>query len=443
MADQIPGADRATDRSMTGWFPRSPRSMALARRMSRRSLLQNAALTAVATPSLAAFLASCSKAGGSLPGAAPTTLRIASPQTPVTWPLNADNPAIADGTAPEQNATLRLYNYADYIDPNAIKSFEKKYAQYKVKVTVSTFNDTDEALTKIRAGNVPYDIYFPSYDQISKMVTAKLIRPLTHSFIPNIVNVWSTFQNPWYDGGWRYTVPYTVYTTGIGWRTDKVPDDIPSLPNPYEVFWTAKYKGKIAVIDDWHTAMALALLRQGITNINTTDAKQIASIGTQLTEMYNTTRPKVTITMYNDLPAGQLGICQMWSGDVVNALSYLPKGTSPDVLRYWFPQDGKGMVDNDLMVCLSGGKNPVLAQMFMNHMLETKIAQGNFSYIGYQPPQRTIVPSELVSSGFLPSNLASATVLESYFAVGYRLLELPPATDLAWHQLWQRFKAGA
>ena len=43
--------------------------------------------------------------------------------------------------------------------------------------------------------------------------------------------------------------------------------------------------------------------------------------------MHDKTKPKVTITMYNDLPAGQHGLCQMWSGDVVNAQSYLPKGT--------------------------------------------------------------------------------------------------------------------
>ena len=90
-----------------------------------------------------------------------------------------------------------------------VKAFEKKYAAYDVKVRVSTFNDTDEALTKIRAGKSGFDIYFPSYDQIAKMVTAKLIRPLNHSYIPNIANVWPEFTDPWYDGEWHYTVPYT------------------------------------------------------------------------------------------------------------------------------------------------------------------------------------------------------------------------------------------
>ena len=66
--------------------------------------------------------------------------------------------------------------------------------------------------------------------------------------------MWPAFQNPWYDQQWRYTVPYTVYTTGIGWRTDQVSTDIAALPNPYDTLWDPKYRGETAVIDDWHTA---------------------------------------------------------------------------------------------------------------------------------------------------------------------------------------------
>ena len=123
-------------------------------------------------------------------------LTLAAPNHPVTWPIAAGNEPIADNLTPERNATLRLYNYADYIGPAVIKAFEKKYAQYNVNVTVSTFNDTDEAITKIRTGAVPYDIYFPSYDQISRLVAAQLIRPLNHSYLTNIDNVWAAFQNP-------------------------------------------------------------------------------------------------------------------------------------------------------------------------------------------------------------------------------------------------------
>jgi spermidine/putrescine transport system substrate-binding protein len=403
---------------------------------NRRQFIQRAALLAAGTPALVAFLDACSK--GAQPSSAPS-LTIAAPNNPVTWDISADNKPIADGLAPEKGATLQLYSYADYIAPDAIKSFEEKYA---TKIQVSTFNDTDEAITKIRGGNVDYDIYFPSYDQISRLVKGDLVRSLNHSYIPNIKNVWPFFSDPWYDKGWRYTVPYTVYTTGVGWRNDQVPADIGALKNPYESLWDPAYKNKTAVIDDWHTAMAMVLLKLGITDINTSSADDLKKLGDELKSLVAATSPKVTVTMYSDLPAGQIGLSQMWSGDIINAINYLPQGVKPDILRYWFPADGKGMVDNDLIVLLRSGKNPVLAHLFLNHMLEPEVAKQNFQQIGYQPPQVSLSPDSLVADGLVPENLKSAIVRPEYFDVGYRLLELDPANDAAWHNVWRTFKAG-
>ena len=408
----------------------------------RRALLRNAALLGISVPALSALLQACADSptgtgGGG--GDSPKTIEIASPDNPVTWDIADDNQPIADGLPPEAGPLL-LYNYADYIGPAVVKSFEEKYG---VEVKVSTFNDTDEAITKIRTGAVPFDIYFPSYDQIGRLVTAKLVRPINHSYVGNLGNVWSTFANPWYDGEARYSVPYSVYTTGVGWRTDLVPDDVAALDNPYDSLWNADYRGKVAIIDDWHTAMAMVALRAGLPDVNTDDPDDLAVIQENLTELSQSSQPKVTISMYNDLPSGQLGISQMWSGDVVNAQYYLPKGQSVDVLRYWFPDDGIGLVDNDLMMVLSGGKNPVLAHLFLEHMLDEKNSLKNFGYIGYQPPQNAINTDQLVADGYLPENLATAAVREEWFDVAHRLLELTVANDAAWHQVWQQFKAGA
>ncbi len=408
----------------------------------RRALLRNAALLGISVPALSALLQACADSptgSGSGGGGGGQAIKIASPDNPVTWDIADDNQPIADGLQPEKGPLL-LYNYADYIGPAVVKSFEEKYG---VDVKVSTFNDTDEAITKIRTGAVPFDIYFPSYDQIGRLVTAKLVRPINHSYVANLGNVWSSFQSPWYDGEAHYSVPYSVYTTGVGWRTDLVPDDVAALDNPYDSLWNPDYKGKVAVIDDWHTAMAMVALRSGLTDVNTDSADDLATIGEALTELSQATQPKVTVSMYNDLPSGQLGISQMWSGDVVNAQYYLPKGQPVDVLRYWFPEDGMGQVDNDLMMVLSGGKNPVLAHLFLDHMLDEKNSLKNFGYIGYQPPQNAINTDQLVADGYLPENLATAGVREEWFDVAYRLLELTVENDAAWHQVWQQFKAGA
>jgi spermidine/putrescine transport system substrate-binding protein len=403
---------------------------------TRRQFLVRAALLAAGAPALGAFLQACSKSG---PSSSQPSLTLAAPDSPVTWDIADDNKPIADGLAPEKGATLQLYSYADYVSPDAVKSFSDKYG---VQVQISTFNDTDEAITKIRGGSVNYDLYYPSYDQISRLVSGGLVRPLNHSYIPNISNVWPGFTNPWYDQEWRYTVPYTIYTTGIGWRNDQVPADIAALKNPYDSLWDPAYKGKTAVLDDWHTAMAMVLLRQGITDVNTSSEADLKMVGEQLNAMAKATSPKVTITGYSELPAGQLGLSQMWSGDIINAQSYLPEGTGPEILRYWFPADGKGMVDNDMLVTLRGGKNPVLAHLFINHMLDPEVAKENFSAIGYQPPQNSITPDSLVKEEFIPENLRTAIVKPEFFDTGYRLLELDAANDAAWHNVWQTFKAG-
>ena len=406
------------------------------RRPTRRQFLQRSAILAAGTPSLVAFLDACSR---STPSSSGPSLTLAAPDNPVTWDIAERQQADRRRSCAREGATLQLYSYADYVSPDAVKSFQDRYG---VQVQISTFNDTDEAITKIRGGNVDYDIYYPSYDQISRLVSGTLVRPLNHSYIPNINNVWPSFTNPWYDQEWRYTVPYTIYTAGIGWRNDQVPADIGALPNPYDSLWDPAYKGKTAILDDWHTAMAMVLLREGITDVNTSSEADLKMVGEQLNAMVAATSPKVTITMYSDLPAGQFGLSPDVVGRHHQRPAYLPEGVSTDILRYWFPQDGKGMVDNDLMVVLRSGKNPVLAHLFLNHMLDPEVAMQNFTAIGYQPPQVSITADSLVAEEFIPENLRSAIVKPEFFDAGYRLLELDAANNDAWHNVWRAFKAG-
>jgi spermidine/putrescine transport system substrate-binding protein len=410
----------------------APRAPLAGRPLSRRALLRAAGAGLVA-PATASLLAAC---GDQLYTSG--TFVLASPDNPVRWPLSATHPRIEPGQRPRPGSTLRLYNYADYLGPGVVKAFE---AEYDVKVTISTFNDTDEALTKIATGAVAYDIYFPSYDQIGKMVASDLLRPLTQEYLTNVDALWDEFRSPWYDVGARYSVPYSVYSTGIGWRTDMVDADVSTLTNPYDVFWDPANRGNVAVIDDWHTTMSLVLLRNGITDVNSGKARHLDTLREQLSAMQDATDPKVTIQMYNDLPGGQYGISMMWSGDIVNAQYYLPKDVPVDVLRYWFPPDGRGMVDNDLMVLLGSGENPVAAHHFINYLLDPDVAARNFFYTGYQPPQASIDPERVVADGYVPPDLATAAVRPVDFERGFRLLELEPVVDGEWHAIWQEYKA--
>jgi spermidine/putrescine transport system substrate-binding protein len=406
--------------------------------LSRRSLLKTALAAGLTLPALDALLAACG-GGGSGAKSVAAKEKIPSPDNPVRWALSKTNPLIESGQTPKAGTTLRIYNYADYLSPRVLKDFEKKY---DVDIRLSTFNDADEALTKVASKKLKFDLYFPSYDSLGRLIQADLLRPLNQDYLPNSKNLWASMQDPWYDRGARYTVPYTIYSTGIGWRTDKVSADIAGMDNPYDVLWDTQYAGNVAILDDWHTAIATVLLRNGQFNINSTAQKDIDMVRKQLLELRDTMKPRVTISMYTELPAGQYGLCQMWSGDAINTPYYLPKKVSPDVMRYWYPPDGKGEVDNDLVVCLGQGENPVAAHVFINDLLDPTIAGRNFGYTGYQPPLNQFTPDALVGDGYLPENLSTAVVRESDFDTGVPLLQLPAAADAAYHQIWQEFKAG-
>ena len=408
-------------------------------RLARRAMLRGG-LVAGLLPPLSGVLSACGGDGGQGgQGGSGATEKIPAPDNPIRWALSEANPIIESGLKPQPGSTLRIYNYADYLSPRVLKDFEKKY---DVDIRLSTFNDADEALTKIASKDLKFDLYFPSYDSLGRLVQADLLRPLNHDYLPNTSNLWPSLLDPWYDQGAQYTVPYTIYSTGIGWRTDMVSTDIPALANPYDVLWDTQYAGKMAILDDWHTAMGMVLLRNGQFNINSTDSDDIAMVREQLLELRDTMKPRVTISMYTDMPAGQYGLCQMWSGDAINTPYYLPTTTPVELMRFWFPEDGKGGVDNDLAVCLAQGENPVAAHVFLNELLDPTIAGRNFGFTGYQPPLTQFTPETLVADEYVPENLASAVVKESDFTTGVPLLQLPAAADAEYHRIWQEFKAG-
>ncbi|HEX2234887.1 MAG TPA: spermidine/putrescine ABC transporter substrate-binding protein [Actinomycetota bacterium] len=405
--------------------------------MSRREMIR---LTGGAALS-AAVLAAC---GGDDGGGSGTGLRIASPSDPATLPIPDDNAPIESGLEPEAGP-LKIYNWDEYIWPKVVKEFA---AEHGVDFEISTFYNMNEAVAKIKTGQVDFDVFFPTIDVVPKLAAAKLIQPLNHSYIPNLdKNVWPELADPWYDKGSRYTVPYTVYTTGIAWRTDMVDDDIAALDNPYDIFWDPRYRGKVGIYDSYRDAMNMVLLRNGITDINTDDPKDIELVKRDLVDMADKTSVRTTINgAYAKLPEGDFAIHQSWSGDIVAAPYYFPESNYGDpkgLLRFWWPENGKGEIGNDTIAIPKAAKNPVLAHLFLDFMLQNQEAIDNFSWVGYQPPIKAIDPDKLVKQQYVVPNLKEAIVRKEYFDSGYKALTLPPDVDAMWQDAWSDFKSGA
>jgi spermidine/putrescine transport system substrate-binding protein len=399
------------------------------RRMpTRRSFLRGGAAAGLLAGGAGPLLSACaSDLSGNV------NVPLPRPNNPVTWPIFKDNKPIASGLAPETGATLQIFNWVAYVNQACVNSFAKKY---NCKAQVTTFNTMDEALAKLRSG-LSFDVFMGvTVDVLGQLIESQLIQPLNHSYLPNIQQTWPDFQNPFYDQAWRYTIPYTIYTTGMAWRKDFVHENPYTMKNPWAMPWQSKYKGKVAILDDYREGISLGLMKNGIFDLNTTDYHQIARSRQSLQDLASLVNVHIDNNDYTEVPSGQIWIHHAWSGDMAAAASYMPKGTPVDVVGYWFPTDGKGPVANDTLTVLRTATNPVLAHLFLNYFMDLHNAVENISFNGYMQPLNAVTPQLLVKEQILPKSLMSTVVLPSYFRRGVGELQLPVDTDALWQQAW-------
>jgi len=395
------------------------------RKLTRRSFLGASAVAALgATPLLSACASALAGTG---------TVPLPRPGHPVRWPVAAGNEAIKPNLPAEPGATLQIYTWVAYINQACVNAFAKKY---KCKVQVTTFNTMDEAMSKLRSG-LSFDLLIgATVDVLGQLIESQLVQPLNHSYIPNISQAWPDFINPFYDQGWQYTVPYTIYTTGISWRKDLVDENPYAMRNPWAMPWQAKYKGRVAILDDYRESISLGLMKNGIFDLNTTDFNQIATARKALEDLSRLVNVRIDNNDYTEVPDGDTWIHHAWSGDMAAAASYMPKGVPVSDVGYWFPADGKGPVANDTNVVLRSAASPVLAHMFLNYMQDLPNVLENISFNGYMQPSNGVTPQVLVKEQILPSALLSTVVLPSYFRRGVAELQLPVDVDALWQQAW-------
>ena len=135
-------------------------------------------------------------------------------ETPIKATLPKSAKAKVDGD-------LIYFNWADYLDPSTFKGFQREYG---VKIIQSNFDSMEGMYAKIQAGN-QYDIVFPIAKWVQKLRREGKVRAIDHGQLTNADQVFysgSYYNDPWYDDKSAVSVPFTVYKTGIGWRTDKV-----------------------------------------------------------------------------------------------------------------------------------------------------------------------------------------------------------------------------
>ena len=274
--------------------------------------------------------------------------------------------------------TLRIHNWEDYLAPQVVAEFERRF---NAKIEVVTFSDEEEALEHLSRAGAPFDLMVLSGSAVRRAREASLLGEIDPLKIPNLKNVDKAFRMPFYDTQAKSHVPYLWGTTGIVVNRTRIKEP----GKGWEVLWDQGLKGKIAMLNSPEEVVGAALKSMGY-SMNSVETAQLERARERLLAQKPLLAGYLESTEIRDrLVSGKLWAAQIYSGD---AMAAIEKNTE---LAYIIPTQGAARwVDN--LVIPANARNRDLALAFMNFILEPEIGALNASEMGSASPNAAAVP---------------------------------------------------
>lgn len=309
--------------------------------------------------------------------------------------------ALMLGLGLAQPKQMRLFIWSEYMDPEIIKAFEKKFG---LKVIIQLYESNEDMLAKLQAGGVSqYDLIVPGDYIIPSLVQLKLIQPLDKSKVPNLKNLDSKFANPPFDPGNKYSAAYQWGMSGIMYRKDKVT----SPPTSWSAILAPGGSGPYVMMDSIREMMGGALRYLGH-SINSKDPKQVQAAGKLLLEAKKNQRAlgfEGGVGAKNRLVGGSANYAVVYNGDAIKAAD---ENTN---VAFVVPKEGAALfLDN--MAIPAKAPNADAAHKFINFILDAKVGAQLSNFNRYATPNKAalafinkndlknpaIYPSEAVKS---------------------------------------------
>jgi spermidine/putrescine transport system substrate-binding protein len=354
MSDRHDGSSIDLEKALTRYM--------VERRISRRQLLERIALLGSAA-ALAPIVAACTTAATPSPVASAGS----------TTPSSAGPGESASGgptPVPSPEAELFIYNWTDYLADEVIKSFEAKYG---TKVTQSFFSNTEEAYAKLGSDGGGYDLSFPISVDVPSFIEKGAIVKLDKSLLPNVVNLGQEWADPGYDPGNVYTVPYMWWTTGVGYDSARIGEELSSS----KALWDPRWSQHISMLDDFQEVFGLTLIQLGFdaNSKNPSELDQALALLKQQKPLVRTYSTDTIATM----TSGDVWIGHIWGAD-----RFAIQETNENVV-YYIPEEG-GVKGSDTVAVFSGAPHPIAAHLFINHLLDAQNSAANTNLIYYMGP---------------------------------------------------------
>ena len=309
--------------------------------------------------------------------------------------------AVGTLSAADREHTLKVYNWADYIDENVLSEFEEWYKEQtgeEVEIIYQLFDINEIMLAKIERGKEDFDVVCPSEYIIERMLRNNLLLPIdkdfgnTPNYIDSNISPYIIDRFNMIDGSGKnandYAVGYMWGTTGLLYNTKYVTAE---QARSWSILHDEQFRKKIFIKDafrDVYGPILVYLKRDAIDRGEVTmdqvmyDAsdESIALVETFLKKAKRLVAGWEADFGKEMMTKEKAYINLTWSGDAVWAIEEAADvGVSLD---YYVPDEGSN-VWFDGWVIPKYAKNIKAARYFINFMCRSDIALRNMDAIGY------------------------------------------------------------
>ncbi len=295
---------------------------------------------------------------------------------------------------PQENITLNVYNWGQYIADGSdgsmevIKEFETRYPH--IKVNYSTYDSNEIMYSKLANGGITVDLIIPSDYMVARLISENMLLPLDFSNIPNYRYIDETFKNTSYDPDNLYSVPYTWGTVGILYNTKYVDEaDVTG----WELLWNEKYAGKTLMFGNSRDAFGIAQYLLGY-DVNTTDKAELQACAEKLLEQKPVLQQYVMDEIFATMQNEEAWIAPYYAGDCLTMMG------ENENLDFYLPEEQGFNLFIDAMCIPTCAKEKEAAELFINFLCEPEIAGANMDWICYGTPlsaAKEFIDPEMVS----------------------------------------------
>jgi spermidine/putrescine transport system substrate-binding protein len=279
---------------------------------------------------------------------------------------------------------LHLYNWNNYISEETIKRFEDSC---KCKVKQTYYSDNDEMLAKLQAGAKGYDIIVPTMNAVEALIKRNALLPLDHSKIPNLKNVMPQYLNTAFDPGNKYSAPYAMSITLMGYNDKKLKElgvPVQSWATIFDPAILEKIKGKVTVLDSQRELMAAALKYLGY-SVNETDEAKLKQARDVIIKAKPYWAAFNASSYIKELTVGNIWLAHGYSNDMFQADTDAQAAKRGFRIVPALPKEG-AVLALDAMVVHKSAPRPDLAFAFINFMLDGKNSADLTNLIGSGNP---------------------------------------------------------